>query len=81
MRKDELRSILIDRGISRPYYPAEGRLPNEKLCLDYENGKLIVYYSERGIRNVSDILITKMMLVIIYCVLLKNQLAENIDVW
>jgi hypothetical protein len=26
-------------------------LPNEKLCLDYENAKWIVYYSERGIRT------------------------------
>lgn len=51
MKKDELRSILINKGISRSYYSLEGGLPNEKLCLDCENGKWIVYYSERGIRT------------------------------
>lgn len=51
MKKNELRSILITKGISRSYYSLEGGLPNEKLCLDYENGKWIVYYSEHGIRT------------------------------
>jgi hypothetical protein len=51
MKKNELRSILINKGISRSYYSLEGGLPNEKLCLDYENGKWIVYYSEHGIRT------------------------------
>lgn len=51
MKKEELRSILASRGISRSYYSLEGGLPNEKLCLDYENGKWVVYYSEHGIRT------------------------------
>lgn len=51
MNKDELCSTLINIGISRSYYSLEGGLPNEKLCLDYESGKWIVYYSERGIRT------------------------------
>jgi len=51
MKKENLRSILINKSISRSYYSLEGGLPNEKLCLDYENGKWIVYYSERGIRT------------------------------
>ena len=51
MKKGELRSTLINNGISRSYYSLEGGLPNEKLCLDYENGKWIAYYSERGIRT------------------------------
>jgi hypothetical protein len=51
MKKNELRSTLINKGISRSYYSLEGGLPNEKLCLDYENGKWVVYYSERGIRS------------------------------
>lgn len=51
MNKDKLRSILINKGISQSYYSLEGGLPNEKLCLDYENGTWIVYYSEHGIRT------------------------------
>lgn len=51
MNREKLRSILINKGISRSYYSLEGGLPNEKLCLDYENGKWIVYYSEHGIRT------------------------------
>lgn len=51
MNKEKLRSILLNKGISRSYYSLEGGLPNEKLCLDYENGKWIVYYSERGTRT------------------------------
>lgn len=51
MKKDELRSALINKGISRSYYSLEGGLPNEKLCLDYENSKWVVYYSERGIKT------------------------------
>ena len=51
MKKEELRSILINKGISRSYYSLEGGLPNEKLCLDCENGKWNVYYSEHGVRT------------------------------
>ena len=51
MKKEKLRSILISKGISRSHYSLEGGLPNEKLCLDYENEKWIVYYSEHGIRS------------------------------
>lgn len=51
MNKEKLRSILLNKGISRSYYSLEGGLPNEKLCLDYENGEWTVYYSERGIRT------------------------------
>lgn len=51
MTKEKLRSILVDKGISRSHYSLEGGLPNEKFCLDYEKGKWIVYYSERGLRT------------------------------
>lgn len=51
MKKEKLRSILINKGVSRSYYSLEGGLPNEKLCLNYEKEKWIVYYSERGIRT------------------------------
>lgn len=51
MNKEKLRSTLLNKGISRSYYSLEGGLPNEKFCLDCENGKWIVYYSERGIRT------------------------------
>jgi len=51
MKKYELRSALINKGISQSYYSLEDGLPNEKLCLDYNNSKWVVYYSERGIKT------------------------------
>ncbi len=37
--------------ISRTLYSLDGGLPNEKICLDRENEKWIVYYSEIGERT------------------------------
>jgi hypothetical protein len=51
MKKEKLRSILSNKGIPQSYYSLDGGLPNEKLCLDYENGKWLTYYSERGVRT------------------------------
>lgn len=51
MKKEELRSVLINKGISHSYYSLEGGLPNEKLCLDYEKSRWIVYYAEHGVRT------------------------------
>jgi len=51
MKKYELKKRLEIEGVSREIYSLEGGLPNEKLCLDFENGKWIVYYSERGCRT------------------------------
>lgn len=51
MTKAQLLSTLIRKNISRSYYSLEGGLPNEKLCIDYENEKWIAHYSEHGIKT------------------------------
>jgi hypothetical protein len=51
MNKLELQSKLKSENVSRSLYSLEGGLPNERLCLDYESGCWIVYYSERGGRS------------------------------
>lgn len=51
MKKNELKNILEKEKISKSIYSLNGGLPNEKLCLAFENDKWIVYYSERGIRT------------------------------
>ncbi|MCL6353691.1 hypothetical protein [Pectobacterium polaris] len=50
MNKKELKDRLIQERFSRFLYSLDGGFPNEKLCLDYENGCWVVYYSERGIK-------------------------------
>lgn len=51
MNKNELKNALKNEGVSNELYSLEGGVPSEKLCLDFENGKWIVYYSERGCRT------------------------------
>ncbi|TKY81336.1 hypothetical protein R0L47_12995 [Pectobacterium polonicum] len=51
MNKKELKDRLIKEKVSRSLYSLDGGLPNEKLCLDHENGCWVVYYSERGIKT------------------------------
>ncbi|EJW2002099.1 hypothetical protein QB794_004571 [Salmonella enterica] len=51
MRKVELKELLEKEKVSKSIYSLDGGLPNEKLCLDFENNKWIVYYSERGLRT------------------------------
>lgn len=51
MNKKELKNRFIKEKISSSIYSLEGGLPNEKLCLDDENGSWVVYYSERGIKT------------------------------
>lgn len=51
MNKDELKKRLIQEKISNSIYSLDGGLPNEKLCLSFENSKWIVYYSERGLKT------------------------------
>ncbi|EAA4816313.1 hypothetical protein DQF09_24280 [Shigella boydii] len=46
-----MKKTLNQENISNSIYSLEGGVPNEKLCLDFENNKWIVYYSERGIRT------------------------------
>lgn len=51
MRKVELKELLEKEKVSKSIYSLDGGLPNEKLCLDFEGSKWIVYYSERGLRT------------------------------
>lgn len=51
MKKYDLKKILEEEGVSKSLYCLDGGLPNEKLCLDYEGNKWVVYYSERGVRT------------------------------
>ena len=51
MKKNELKTLLEKEKISRSLYSLNGGLPNEKLCLDFEDGKWIVYYSEHGLKT------------------------------
>ncbi len=51
MKKYDLKKILEEEGVSKSLYCLDGGLPNEKLCLDYEGNKWVVYYSERGGRT------------------------------
>ncbi len=51
MKKNELEQRLKSERIPEQFYSLKGGLPNEALCLNQENGKWEVYYSERGIKN------------------------------
>lgn len=51
MKKNELERKLKSESIPEQFYSLKGGLPNEALCLNQENGKWEVYYSERGIKT------------------------------
>lgn len=51
MKRNELKELLEKEKVSKSLYSLNGGLPNEKLCLDFEIDKWIVYYSERGVRT------------------------------
>jgi len=51
MKRRELKNLLIKENIPKTIYSLDGGLPNEKICLDFEKNKWIVYYSDRGVRT------------------------------
>jgi hypothetical protein len=51
MKANELKNILIREGFRRSTYSLEGGEPDEALCLSNEEGRWIVYYSERGLQT------------------------------
>ncbi|EAB1775885.1 TPA: hypothetical protein ACIUI8_004605 [Salmonella enterica subsp. enterica serovar Wangata] len=51
MKKNEVKVLLEKGKISKSIYSLDGGLPNEKLCIDFEHNRWIVYYSERGINT------------------------------
>lgn len=48
MNSTELKNKLSRSNISQKSYSLKGGLPLEKYCLDNNNSKWYVYYSERG---------------------------------
>lgn len=51
MNKVHLQEMLIQKNVPSDLYSLKGDLPNEAFCLNEINGKLEVYYSERGIKS------------------------------
>ena len=51
MKKQQLEQRLSNKNIPIHFYSLKGGLPNEALCLNENNGKWEVYYSERGIKT------------------------------
>lgn len=51
MNRIELEKKLKSAKVSNSLFSLDGGLPNEKLCIDHENDKWVVYYSERGGRS------------------------------
>jgi|tagenome__1003787_1003787.scaffolds.fasta_scaffold20702007_3 hypothetical protein len=51
MTRTELQRRLDEAGIRRDVYQFGGGFPSEMLCLTPEEGRWIVYYSERGHRT------------------------------
>ena len=52
MKEDELLEKLKKSNIPKSVYSLEGGLPNEAYCLEEMNGMWVVYYSERGNKNI-----------------------------
>lgn len=48
MNKSKLKELLNKGNIPNDAYSLEGGFPNEAYCLNEEDGKWQVYYSERG---------------------------------
>lgn len=48
MNKNELKQKLISSNIPKDTYSLEGGLPNEAYCINQNEDKWEVYYSERG---------------------------------
>ena len=54
MNREQLRNRLKEIGIGAARYSLAGGMPDNKLCMDTEDGRWIVYYSERGIRTFEE---------------------------
>jgi hypothetical protein len=52
MTREELREELQRRRIRTDAYSLDGGLPNDAIILDVEDGKWVVFYHERGKRDV-----------------------------
>lgn len=50
MNRKQLESILLMNKVPKDLYSLNGGLPNEAYCIEKENDKWQVYYSERGIK-------------------------------
>ena len=59
MNRMELKSILEKEGVAKNLYSLYGGLPSESYCLDKQNNKWEVYYSERGSKTDLEIFDTE----------------------
>lgn len=48
MNKQQLEKVLLINKVPKELYSLNGGLPNEAYCIEKENDKWYVYYSERG---------------------------------
>lgn len=51
MNREQLGKILLMNKVPKDLYSLAGGLPNEAYCIDKENDRWQVYYSERGIKT------------------------------
>lgn len=51
MNKQRLEIILLMNKVPKDLYSLNGGLPNEAYCIEKEDGRWQVYYSERGIKT------------------------------
>lgn len=51
MNRKQLENLLLANGVHRELYSLNGGLPNEAYCIEKENERWQVYYSERGIKT------------------------------
>lgn len=51
MNKKQLENILLMNEVPKELYSLNGGLPNETYCIEKENERWQVYYSERGIKT------------------------------
>ena len=51
MNKQQLEKILLMNKVPKELYSLNGGLPNETYCIEKENDRWQVYYSERGIKT------------------------------
>lgn len=55
MKREELRNVLVERGVPSMLYNLDGDgRTDERFCLESVNNEWSVYFSERGIRTTDE---------------------------
>lgn len=50
MDMNELKKLLIEKGVPSEKYSLNGGMKNDTICIDKVYSKWVVYYSEKGIK-------------------------------